>query len=72
MNPATILSFIAIFAGLGLGTTQPDLRHAILLVSGITIGSAVWWLILKCLMVLITSHQKYGKIDLLSHTYDSF
>src|ERR1700733_1886666 len=28
-NPATILSFIAIFAGLGLGTTSNDFAHAI-------------------------------------------
>jgi threonine/homoserine/homoserine lactone efflux protein len=46
-NPATILSFVAVFAGLGLGTTNPDLIQAIILVTGIIIGSALWWLFLS-------------------------
>lgn len=46
-NPMTILSFIAIFAGLGLGTASIAYADAILLVLGITLGSAVWWLMLS-------------------------
>lgn len=46
-NPATILSFVAVFAGLGLGTVNPDFNHALILVLGITIGSAAWWLLLS-------------------------
>ncbi|OGT51936.1 MAG: lysine transporter LysE [Gammaproteobacteria bacterium RIFCSPHIGHO2_12_FULL_42_13] len=46
-NPATILSFVAVFAGLGLGTTNPDFIQAIILVTGIVIGSAIWWLFLS-------------------------
>jgi len=46
-NPATILSFVAIFAGLGLGTVNPDFASAIMLVLGVTLGSAVWWLLLS-------------------------
>ena len=46
-NPMTILSFVAIFAGLGLGSTGTDYTHAILLVVGITLGSAIWWLLLS-------------------------
>jgi len=46
-NPATILSFVALFAGLGLGTVNPDFASAIRLVLGITLGSAVWWLLLS-------------------------
>ncbi len=45
-NPTTILSFIAIFAGLGLGTLHASFMQAITLVAGITIGSALWWLFL--------------------------
>jgi threonine/homoserine/homoserine lactone efflux protein len=53
-NPATILSFIAIFAGLGLGTTHPDFMHAVTLVSGIILGSAVWWLFLSgCIAIIL-------------------
>jgi threonine/homoserine/homoserine lactone efflux protein len=46
-NPATILSFVAVFAGLGLGTTDPNFMQAIVLVAGIVIGSAIWWLFLS-------------------------
>lgn len=44
-NPITILSFIAIFAGLGLGT-ENNYGDAGILVLGVFLGSALWWLIL--------------------------
>lgn len=43
-NPATIFSFIAIFAGLGI--TQSNAISAMTLVLGVFLGSALWWLIL--------------------------
>jgi threonine/homoserine/homoserine lactone efflux protein len=46
-NPATILSFAAIFAGLGLGSTDGSYLSASVLVSGVFLGSAFWWLILS-------------------------
>jgi threonine/homoserine/homoserine lactone efflux protein len=46
-NPATILSFVAIFAGLGLANTQADYLSAIIMVLGVLIGSAAWWLLLS-------------------------
>ena len=45
-NPATILSFIAIFAGLGLGAA-PDPRLAGVTVLGVFLGSALWWVFLS-------------------------
>jgi threonine/homoserine/homoserine lactone efflux protein len=45
-NPTTILSFLAIFAGLGLGQTGGDYLGAGLLVLGVFIGSMIWWIIL--------------------------
>ena len=45
-NPMTILSFVAIFAGFGLGAS-PDYASAVLLVAGVFIGSALWWMILS-------------------------
>jgi threonine/homoserine/homoserine lactone efflux protein len=45
-NPSTILSFAAIFAGVGLGKA-PDFRAALSLVAGVFVGSAMWWLILS-------------------------
>jgi threonine/homoserine/homoserine lactone efflux protein len=44
-NPPTILAFAAIFAGLGLASTT-DYRAAALIVAGVFLGSAAWWLIL--------------------------
>jgi threonine/homoserine/homoserine lactone efflux protein len=46
-NPTTILSFIAVFAGLGVGLAQSNYMQAALVVSGVFIGSALWWLILS-------------------------
>ena len=46
-NPMTILSFAVIFAGLGLGSASGNYISAGLLVSGVFIGSALWWLMLS-------------------------
>lgn len=46
-NPGTILSFVAIFAGAGLATTSGNTSSAVLLVAGVFLGSALWWLILS-------------------------
>jgi len=46
-NPVTILSFAAIFAGIGLGSVVADYASAGLLVFSVFAGSALWWLILS-------------------------
>ena len=46
-NPATILSFMAIYAGLGLAGANGDYRQAGTLVLGVFVGSAIWWLLLS-------------------------
>ncbi len=46
-NPTTILSFAAVFAGLGLGTAVSDRGSAILMVCGVFLGSALWWFLLS-------------------------
>lgn len=47
-NPMTILSFAAIFAGLGLaGSGGRDYASAGMLVLGVFLGSAAWWLLLS-------------------------
>jgi threonine/homoserine/homoserine lactone efflux protein len=56
-NPATILAFVAVFAGLGLGTTSTDYAHAIVLVLGIILGSATWWLFLSGGVAFILHHR---------------
>ena len=46
-NPLTILSFAAIFAGLGLASSSDDYLAATLMVLGVFCGSATWWLLLS-------------------------
>jgi threonine/homoserine/homoserine lactone efflux protein len=46
-NPLTILSFVAIFAGLGAAGAGGNYIAATMLVCGVFIGSALWWLILS-------------------------
>lgn len=60
-NPMTIISFAAIFAGLGLASSSGNYASAALLVSGVFLGSASWWLILSCLAsALRTKFQARG------------
>lgn len=46
-NPLTILSFIGIYAGLGIDADDNNFHAAALLTSGVFIGSTLWWLILS-------------------------
>ena len=46
-NPVTILAFAAIFAGLGLANTRGNYGAAAVLVLGVFLGSAAWWLLLS-------------------------
>jgi threonine/homoserine/homoserine lactone efflux protein len=60
-NPTTILSFAALFAGLGLGAGGRDVTAAVLIVLGVFLGSALWWL---CLTGVLTSlrHSLNGRV----------
>lgn len=46
-NPLTILSFAAIFAGLGLAAGGGGTAGALVLVLGVFLGSAAWWFLLS-------------------------
>jgi threonine/homoserine/homoserine lactone efflux protein len=54
-NPMTILSFAAVFAGMGLGATRGSYFDAGLLVLGVFLGSAAWWLLLSSGVSLLRS-----------------
>lgn len=45
-NPVTILAFVGIFAGVGVGTCG-DYLDAVTLVGGVFTGSALWWFVLS-------------------------
>jgi len=46
-NPATIISFAAIFAGSGLSNADGNYLTANILILGVFLGSVLWWLILS-------------------------
>lgn len=61
-NPATILSFVAVFAGLGLATTGGNFGAALILVLGVFSGSALWWLLLSSGVSLLRSRFNPHKL----------
>ena len=52
-NPMTILSFGAVFAGLGFNLVSDGLIEGLLLVMGVFIGSAIWWLLLALITGIV-------------------
>lgn len=59
-NPLTILSFAAIFAGLGAATSGGGYGTAAALVLGVFIGSAVWWVLLTGLVGALRTRVTTG------------
>lgn len=57
-NPMTVLSFTAIFAGLGVGRIEGGYTAAGMVVLGVFLGSAGWWLMLSAGVNLLR-----GKFD---------
>lgn len=64
-NPMTILSFVAVFAGLGLGAA-PDYWSATALVAGVFAGSALWWLLLSSGVALFRSRLDAGWMEVIN------
>ncbi|MCX5971635.1 MAG: LysE family transporter [Coprothermobacterota bacterium] len=52
-NPMTILSFLAVFAGIGLARTSTGYIGAGWTVAGVFLGSACWWLFLSAVTGLL-------------------
>lgn len=61
-NPMTILSFAAIFAGLGLAGSSRDYSLAGWLVLGVFCGSALWWCLLSGGVGLLRSRLTAGHL----------
>lgn len=55
-NPMTILSFTAVFAGMGLGGVHTGRPDAGWLVAGVFTGSMLWWIILTTAGSLFGTH----------------
>jgi threonine/homoserine/homoserine lactone efflux protein len=52
-NPMTILAFLAVFAGLGLVEATTHIGTGVVLVLGVLLGSAFWWLALSAVVALL-------------------
>jgi len=61
-NPLTILSFMAIFAGLGFTDENSNYIAASLLVFGVFIGSMAWWIILTSFLRLFHARMNQKTI----------
>jgi threonine/homoserine/homoserine lactone efflux protein len=59
-NPTTILSFAAIFVGLGLVEASERYLSAVVLVVGVFSGSALWWLLLSGAVGLFRAKLSVG------------
>jgi len=55
-NPMTILSFAAVFVGFGIGAAK-DYNAAGVLVAGVFVGSALWWLLLSSVVSLVRTRM---------------
>jgi threonine/homoserine/homoserine lactone efflux protein len=64
-NPATILSFLAVFAGMGLVTSRAY-SSAGALVGGVFLGSALWWLLLSGGVGLFRSRVGAGTMQVIN------
>jgi threonine/homoserine/homoserine lactone efflux protein len=66
-NPATLLAFTAIFAGLGgLAGGAGSYSDAAFVVAGVVGGSTGWWLVLTSLIGLFHAKLESGAIRLIS------
>jgi threonine/homoserine/homoserine lactone efflux protein len=61
-NPATILSFVAVFAGFGI-VASPSYAAAATLVTGVFVGSGLWWLFLSSSVALMRHRISIGSMQ---------
>lgn len=59
-NPATILSFAALFASIGAGTNGPAGAAAV--VAGVFLGSVAWWALLTGAIALLRARLTSGVV----------
>ncbi len=66
-NPLTILSFVAIFAGLGLAARPACYAAAGLMVLGVFLGSAAWWTLLSGGVGMLRKSMGPGLMRTINH-----
>ncbi|MCU0532996.1 MAG: LysE family transporter [Hydrococcus sp. Prado102] len=66
INPMTILSFAAIFAGAGITNATNNYYSALITVLGVFLGSVLWWIILSSSVSLFRTKLDLTKLLLLN------
>jgi threonine/homoserine/homoserine lactone efflux protein len=62
-NPMTIFSFAAVFAGFGLAGTKGSVTSAGILILGVFLGSAIWWLLLVGVFSLFKKRFEHHELQ---------
>lgn len=70
-NPMTILSFIAVFAAMGVSSSAHTYTTAGWTVLGVFLGSATWWLVLSTVVSLIRHRLSANVTRLITVTSSS-
>jgi len=65
-NPITILSFAAVFAGLGLANAGGGHTSPALMVAGVVLGSTLWWFALSAGVSLLGPKLNSGSLSIVS------
>lgn len=65
-NPMTILSFAAVFAGLGLAGSGGGHASAALMIAGVLFGSALWWFVLSAGVSVFRSKFKSDSLRIVT------
>jgi len=65
-NPMTILSFAAVFAGVGLLGSDRDFVSAIALVAGVVLGSSIWWVGLSGGISFFSARFTHGSLKIVN------
>jgi threonine/homoserine/homoserine lactone efflux protein len=67
-NPMTIMAFAAVFAGLGLAEAA-NYAAAAVLVGGVFVGSALWWLLLSAIAARVRRHVNGGMMRTINRVF---
>ncbi|EOP73414.1 MULTISPECIES: LysE family translocator [Bacillus] len=67
-NPVTILSFIALFSGLGIANSDIDLMEKLILVLGVFLGLILWWLFLSIVVSLLKNRINAYSLIIINKT----
>lgn len=63
INPATLLAFVGVFAGLGLFPETPNsLLQDWIMIAGVFGGSMLWWTVLTAMAFVVRVHLSMGWI----------